>query len=464
MQSVLYCRKSLTQPLIASALLALLGVKSSSAQAPYDVQVAFHRWAGQALHPVLDGNLNTPTADLAPLGKMVGNARIVALSEAAHGGEEPLEFRNRLFKYLATDLGFNAIVIESGFVESRLIDDYVAGGQGDLEAVMKGGLSWGFDRLRPNFELVRWMRQQNARPPARTGKLRFFGFDIPGGPGNPHVLRGPDTALKGALGYLSTVDAQASARFAHRLDAFLPVLKSTVGYATLQQTQRDSLTAGIADLISLLERHRFEYIRRTSKNDYEWAEGAAIGARQMDAFLRLMPVGWKATDGFDWEDEAELVRDQAMADNLERILSQLGPRARVLVFAHVAHVASTPIHYPDAQDAVMVPFGEYARARFGDRFINILNLVVGGEVENCSALVRRPQPLKPPPASSVEALFASLNVPHFVLDLRNAPPEVSIWMHEAQDNWNGDQRTRFAPATAFDIAYYVSPITAACAE
>jgi erythromycin esterase len=82
------------------------------------------------LHPVSDADLDASTKELAPLDQMIGDAKIVGLSEGIHAGAEPLIFRNRVFKHLVERLGFNAIALESGIVESRLLNDYVTRGKG----------------------------------------------------------------------------------------------------------------------------------------------------------------------------------------------------------------------------------------------------------------------------------------------------------------------------------------------
>ena len=60
-----------------------------------------------------------------------------------------------------------------------------------------------------------------------------------------------------------------------------------------------------------MERQRFAYIEKSSKDDFDWAERAAIGARQTDTWFRRMPVGWKLEDGFEWTRYAKQVRDRA---------------------------------------------------------------------------------------------------------------------------------------------------------
>jgi erythromycin esterase-like protein len=243
---------------------------------------------------------------------------------------------------------------------------------------------------------------------------------------------------------------------------FLPVLKDINGYGDVKQPERDALTAAIADLVSLMERQRFAYVERSSKDDFDWAERTAIGARQADTWFRRMPLGWKLEDGLAWTRYAMQVRDRTMADNLEWVRSRLGPRGRVLVFAASGHLASTVVQVPTQPMREMIPLGAYAKDRFGSDFINILNLVVNGEIVYCSANPRRLMTLKAPPASAIENLFAAVSVPRYVLDLRRAPRSVSTWLHQVHDHWNGFGTAQFATADAFDLVFYVSPVTSAC--
>ena len=433
-----------------------------SAQAPEDVRTAFLDWARKSLHPVSNADLDASTKDLRPLERMIGDAKIVGLSEGPHAAAEPLTFRNRLFKHLVEHQGFNAIALESGIVESRVLNDYVTQGKGEIDAVLKQGLSNGFDTFRQNGELVRWMKEYNARLPSAAAKLQIFGLDVPGSPGNFDAARGPDTGLRSALEYLRMVDPAAATEMQSRVEAFLPVLKSINDYGELKEPERETLTAAIADLVSLMERQQLAYVARSSKADFDWAERAAIGARQTDTWFRRMPVGWKLEHGLDWTQFAMQVRDRSMADNLEWVRSRLGARGRVLVFAAVGHLATTAAQVPASPFRGMVPLGAYVKERHGSGFINILNLVVNGEIKYCSANPRRVMPLRPPPETAVENLFAAVNVPKYVLDLRRAPPGVSSWLHQSHDHWNGFGAVQFATAGAFDLVYYVSPVTSAC--
>ena len=432
------------------------------AQAPADVQAAFVSWARKSLHAVGGSDLDASTQDLRPLERMIGDARIVALSEGLHAAAEPLIFRNRVFKHLVEHMGFRTIALESGIVESRVLNDYVTQGKGDLDAVLRQGLSNGFETFRQNGELIGWMRSYNARLPPDALKLQIFGLDVPGSPGNFDAARGPDTALRYVLDYLRTADPEAAQRMRVRVEAYLPVLKDINGYGDLKAAERDALTAATADLLSLLERQQFAYVEKTSKEDFAWAQRAAIGARQTDSWFRRMPAGWKLEDGLAWTQSAMQIRDRTMADNLEWVRSRLGPRERVLVFAASGHLASTLVQLPHQPAREMIPMGRYLKDRYGSDFVNLLNLVAHGEIVYCSANPRRQMPMKPPPGPAVENLFAAVNVPRYLLDLRRAPTGVSAWLHQVHDHWNGFVPVQFATAGAFDLLYYVSPVTSAC--
>jgi erythromycin esterase len=443
-------------------LAGALALATAAPQAPADVQTAFLQWAQGSLHPVSDADLAASTNDLQPVERMIGDAKIVGLSEGIHGAAEPLIFRNRVFKHLVEHSGFNAIAVESGVVESRLLNDYVTQGKGEFDTVLEQGLSVGSHTFRQNGELIRWMREYNARLPPDAVKVQFFGLDVPGSPGNRDAARGPDTALRSALEYLRSVDPEAAALMQSRVETFLPVLKGTNGYGDLKESERDTLTAAIADLVSLMERQRLAYVAKSSKEDFDWAERAAIGARQTDTWFRRMPLGWKLADGFAWTRYSQQVRDRVMADNLEWVRSRLGARGRVLVFAASGHLASTAVHMPDHAVRELVPLGTYLKNRYGSDFINILNLVVNGEIKYCSAHPRRVMPLDPPPESAVETLFARVSAPRYLLDMRRAPPAVSAWLQQVHDHWNGFGTQQFATGGAFDLVYYVSPVTSAC--
>jgi len=400
---------------------------------------------------------------------MIGDARIVALSEGVHGAAEPLEFRNRVLQYLVEQKGFTAIAIESGIAEGRIVHDYVCGGPGDLSKVLQQGISWGMHHLPQNRALVRWLREYNSDP-SHTRKINFYGFDVPGSPAGSYALRGTDAALRDALEFLCRVDAAAGATLCARVEPlarrmlFRPRDGDGSAYEELNQSERDALTAGIVDLLTLLEQREALYIAASSTSDYKWAYRAAIGAQQTDSWLRQIPLGWRPANARSPFDEtphvfaaATQVRDRAQADNVAWIVDEEGPAGKVLVFASRYHLSAMPLKtrfVPGSEELQQEVAGCHLRRRFGSGFVTICNLIGGGQL----SFFEYQQALQPP-ADSVDGLASQIGVPLFLLDLRIAPPEVKELLREEHALVAGPQTLTTTLSDAYDILFYIDAVT-----
>jgi erythromycin esterase len=422
----------------------------------------FLSWASESLHPIVYLDTEAPTSDLAALGEMIGSARIVAFGEGQHAAAEPMVFRNRLFRYLVEELGFSAIAIESGTVESRTIYDYIRGGPGAINEVVALGISATLDDFPQNTSLVHWMRTYNEGQ-SDERKVSFFGFDVPGSPTNGFAIRGVDTAIKEAIAFVRDVDVTSASAIAARVEPFLPLSLDT--YGQLSQPDRDQLTVVVADLVAMLKRREWDYVEASSRSDYDWAYIAALGAQQIDDFLRFVPLGWTQRDGFAWADEgAFLQRDRAMMDNIDWILDQLDRDARILIFGAISHLLPVPLTRPgsEQQQIPVVPVGVYLNQRYRGDVLTIGNIIADGEIGNCP---RGPLlTLDAPPESSLSHLFARLGVPQFVLDLRTPPSNVASIFSQPSDLWNGFISWSVVVSDAIDIAYFSGPVTPACSR
>jgi erythromycin esterase len=452
--------------------------RPGNASDPKIGEVAFIDWAKNSLRPLSTVIPGPPWRDLSPLGKMIGNASVVALSEAPHQIAEPLEFRNRVLQYLVEQKGFTAIAIESGFVEGHTVHDYVRGGPGDLESVLSQGIGWNWDQLPQNRSLVRWIRDYNADP-RHTRKINFYGFDVPGSPGDSRANRGLDTALVTALSYLSAVDGSAATSFHARLAPFLANIRSDTqhadagtDYSRLTQSDRDALSAGIADLITLFARREAQYSAASSVDDYQWAYRAAVASGQVDQWLRQVPAGWhgssdsKASESerAGFEAAAADVKDRAQADNIDWIVSQEGSRGKILVFGARYHLSGTPLitdvtaTIGAGQQVPQEVAGTYLRRRFGARLLTIGNLIGNGSV-GCAGSRRA---LKPAPPDSIGGIAGTLGTPLYLLDLRAAPAVAANWLNQEQPLGQEGIVHALAFGKAFDVLFYLNSVTPSC--
>ena len=209
----------------------------------------FARWARENAHAVEHLTPGGPDGDLEPLRAIIGRAPVVSFGEGLHGAAEPLEFRNRLFRFLVEKMGFTALAIESGITEGFVVNRWVLGGPGELGEVVARGFTAGFDQMPQNVELVRWMREYNADP-AHRRKVEFYGMDVPG---SPDDMQG---TLFVALDYLGARDAELARSLRARIEDLAPKLKldrrsdAPGQYTELGQPERDRLTGMIADVVA----------------------------------------------------------------------------------------------------------------------------------------------------------------------------------------------------------------------
>src|SRR5258706_6709840 len=113
-------------------------------------------------------------ADMQPLKKIVGDARIVALGEATHGTREFFQLKHRMLEFLATEMGFAIFSIEANMPEAYRLNDYVLNGNGDPKQLLKGMYFWTWD-TEEVLSMILWMREFNK---SGKGRVEFTGFDM----------------------------------------------------------------------------------------------------------------------------------------------------------------------------------------------------------------------------------------------------------------------------------------------
>jgi erythromycin esterase-like protein len=100
---------------------------------------------------------------------------LLAFGEPTHLEPAFAWLRNELFDQLAGH-GFRSIALETDRVAALTVNDFVQGGAGTLDAVLREGFSHTFGDLDTNRQLVAWMREYNKNRPAEE-RLAFHGFD-----------------------------------------------------------------------------------------------------------------------------------------------------------------------------------------------------------------------------------------------------------------------------------------------
>jgi erythromycin esterase len=302
-------------------------------------------------------------ADLMPVRELVGNARIVALGDAADGTHESWAMQQRLLEFLVQEMGFNTIAIEASGPQAELIDKYIQTGEGDLDRLILLQTG-GFRQTQELLYTVRWLRTHNA---GGTGpRISFAGFDI--------LQSYSHFPLDQVVAYLQRVDPNAVPR----------------AYGANQA------------LFQYLLSKRTEYVSKSSWLEFGRALTNVRALMQYDAY---------ATAGSP--DQRNKLRAEYTAENVTRLLRRNGNK--VVLWGANSTLAGNP-----AGDNT----GALLRQRFGRDLVVIGSSFDRGSLNaearrsdspnGPSAILQVPSA----PTGSYEDLFQQTGLPRFILDLR----------------------------------------------
>lgn len=331
--------------------------------------------------------------DLAILGQLVGQTKVVGLGEATHGTSEIYKMKDRIIRYLAEKEGFDIFTIEANLPESYRMNDYTVRGEGDPEKLIRGLYVWPW-WTEEMLDMVEWMKAYNASAP----KITYTGVDMQI---YASLVQQLQQRLEGCPGAKISADAIAD-KFQHiypqpyridkelakELDAALQDLKGNAEIAALPNEQK----AWVGQYIELL--HQF----LSQGTDMYW-------------------------------------RDRGMADNMLWILGQ-HPKSKAVLWAHNLHISKKM-----DRNQFLSSMGFFLNKKLGDDYRTIGFVCYEGSYtawKDGLKAIELPAPLP----GTLEYMLGQLDEPIFLLDLRkmreeNAP---AVW-------WINDLEFREAGAT-----------------
>ena len=156
------------------ALWVCLLLAAVCCQATDEKDTAAMQWLRQNAIPLEGVEVGHGFDDLQPVGKIVGNARIVELGEATHGTREFFQMKHRMVEYLASQKGFTIFSIEANMPQAYRLNDFVLKGEGDPKQLLKGMYFWTWN-TEEVLDMILWMREFNK---SGKGRIEFTGFDM----------------------------------------------------------------------------------------------------------------------------------------------------------------------------------------------------------------------------------------------------------------------------------------------
>ena len=345
--------------------------------------------------------------DMQPLRPIIGSARVVALGEATHGTREFFQLKHRMLEFLVTEMGFNIFAIEATMPESFDINNYVLTGQGDSAKALAGIYFWTWDTEEVRT-MIESMRSYNADP-NHTRKVRFYGFD----------MQLPARAARGVHEYLQRVDPDAAKTAG-------PVLLRLANPWEVEHLDRMSeesqreMIASVASILLRLDQREAKYVNLTSRRDWQMArQGARILSQNLE--FRFLNPG---------------ARDRFMAENIRWMLDFEGPNAKLVAWAHNAHVAAEP----GDRNASM---GSWLKKMFGPEFVNFGFAFNQGSLQArdmAHAGELRTFTIGPAPEGSLDAILAGAGLSIAAVDLRALPKTGAVaefFGEPVQTRWAG---------------------------
>lgn len=240
-----------------------------------------------------------------------GNFNILGIGEQSHGTSEFFKARTSLIKILSERSLVNKIGLEAPMMEVGKLNDYLAGGEVDLKAILKSFRLYSYE-CEEFIELVEAVRVINE---GRKSKIKFFGFD----------LQSPFGALDNMLVY-SVQNKPTVADSLKKLISNYQMLNDQVYNHNFSETDFKEL--------QVLSEYIFSQLMNLDKMSVVLDKSI----RSYKQFLQLNDPGITR-----YENKLlSLVRDSLMAINIR---DEVTEKDKMIVFAHNAHLQKNPNVY-----------------------------------------------------------------------------------------------------------------------
>jgi len=289
-------------------------------------------------------------ADLDPLLRRIGSARVVLLGEATHGTSEFYRMRERITRDLIIEKGFRFVAIEADWPDAARVDHYVRHFDcppSEWTAFARfPSWMWRNNEMR---DFVSWLRRHNATL-EKDKRVAFHGLDL-------YSLY---DSIGSALNYLDEVDP-ASAKVARERYGCLTPWQSdpaTYGHAALTRSY-PTCEADVVRALTDLQARRLAYAEHDGERFLDAEQNARLVANA-ERYYRVMYHGSRTS----WN-----LRDNHMFETLKNLLAFHGADSKAVVWAHNSHVG-------DAGATEMAARGEHnigqlCREEFGDNAFSV---------------------------------------------------------------------------------------------
>lgn len=366
------------------------------------------------LHSLTAGD----NSDFAVLRERLDGVRIVQLGESSHGVAEYNQIKTRLIRFLHEEMGFDVLAFESDPYQCALANQRAGAASARVTLFSCVFGVWHTEEVLELFEYIR-STHATGRP------LILAGYDIQ--PIGPNKAGRPDD-----LARVVTVIDPAYAEEVRALDQrFLTAYGSgrTAGRAYLHE-HRDEMIDGYAALNTFLREHEAVLRGAFAESDDPLAP---LMAEQI-SYSMAQYIRQQTTESTL---EYMELRDEGMAENLIFLAETIRPGARVIAWAHNAHIQYnnqridlTGVEEPEISSRSA---GWWLRERYGAELFTVGLYAAGGRMARNDRSVIDVSPILPnsleaqsiPEGSSAMLLLAPTGEAHN--PLWHEPTTAKFW-------------------------------------
>ena len=261
------------------------------------------------------------TADLKPMLRRIGDARVVLIGEASHGTSEFYRMRARITRELIEEKGFNIVAAEADWPDAARIDHYVRHREvppSEWTAFARFP-TWMW-RNEETRAFVDWLHGRNMHM-AHEARTAFYGLDL------YSLYR----SVQLVIDYLQSVDPGLAAVARQRYGCLSPweADPAAYGHAALTGAYRKCERDVAHMLVELLQKQQ-EYVLRDGERFFDASQNARLVANA-EAYYRVMYYGSRAS----WN-----LRDDHMFETLKSILDFHGSKSKAVIWAHNSHIGN----------------------------------------------------------------------------------------------------------------------------
>lgn len=327
----------LTKPIFL-LLSSLLITRFSFAQDSVQVVTA---WIKKNSFPIESVVPTKNFSDLQPLKRILQDVEVIGLGEGTHGTREFFQMKDRLLRFLVTEMGFTGFTMEASYTACQPANDYVLTGKGDKAAVLTGlgYMAWDTEEFEAMLD---WMRSYNQTV-APEKKVKFYGLD---------VLCCHELGRQKVLAFLKQYAPEKVAG----TDSLFRVLASEdVKWPTrLNQDTLQRAFLPLHELRTYINENKDELVSASSMNT--WEEVAKyLEVMEQSLFVNVEEVPPSLS-------HLKKTRSEFMADNLFYLLDKEKPSGKFMYWAHNYHIST---------DTAKKTTGYYLQKRLGNAYYGL---------------------------------------------------------------------------------------------